>query len=106
MHLVPSCQHSKDPSSQHTTLFNDITDGAFKAHVQHSIGFIKNQILDSVQTNFASLNKVLETTWGSSKNIATLLKFKFLREGFSTTINRTIKTGIKSVMMIAMIFVK
>lgn len=84
--LRPSSREHKSLSIR-SDLANDFSDGRFKTHIKHSIGFIENKISYSLQVDNITFQEINESTRSSNDNIAAITEFLFLVNLRGTTIN-------------------
>ncbi|KAH3662441.1 hypothetical protein OGAPHI_005693 [Ogataea philodendri] len=47
----------------HVTTLDDVSDLDLESHVQHSVGLIENKIFDVFERYFASLQKIVQSSW-------------------------------------------
>ena len=71
----------------HVFLINDSSNLRLETHVEHSVGFVKNEVLDVSKTDLASLNQVDKTTRGSGKKVTSSVEGTHLGANVGTTVN-------------------
>lgn len=71
----------------HVLLFNDLSDLGFETHVEHSIGFIENKVLDVGQRDLASVDQVDKSTGSSSEQVASPFNSSNLCTNVGTTVD-------------------
>lgn len=70
-----------------TDLTDDPSDVFFKAHIEHSVSLIENQISDSSQIGILCLQEIHQSPWSGNKNFNTLSEFLLLVKSRNTAIN-------------------
>lgn len=73
----------------HVLLFNDLSNLRFETHIEHSIGFIENEVLDVGQRDLASVDQIDESTGSSGEQVAS----SFDRSDLSTNVGTTVDDG-------------
>mmetsp|Transcript_144819 Transcript_144819/g.361150 ORF Transcript_144819/g.361150 Transcript_144819/m.361150 type:complete len:259 (-) Transcript_144819:654-1430(-) len=71
---------------RHPVFFNDAANLGLKAHVQHAIGLVKRQVLDILDTDDATSEKVLQAAWSADCNVTTFSESLQLRHSISTAV--------------------
>lgn len=73
--------------ARHVFLINDSSNLRLETHVKHSVGFVKNEVLDVGKTDLASLNQVDKTTRGGGKKVTSSVEGAHLGANVGTTVN-------------------
>jgi hypothetical protein len=73
----------------HVLTFDNLSDLRFEAHVQHSISFIEDQVLDVGQRDLATVDQIDQSTGSGGQKVAT----SFDRSDLSTNVGTTVSDG-------------
>jgi len=73
----------------HVLALDDTTDLRLKTHVQHAISLVKDEVLDVLEGDAASLYEVDETSRSGNKKIASALDLAELGADVGTTVDNT-----------------
>ena len=72
---------------RHVTVLDDVSDLWLETHVQHSVGLIEDKVLDVAEGDLASLEQVVQTTWGGDKEVTASLHLSELETDWGTTVD-------------------
>lgn len=70
-----------------TDLADNFSNLGFETHVEHTIGFVHDEVSHSTKVSFAGLEHIDKTTGSSNNNFNTTLKVTDLRALGSTTVD-------------------
>jgi hypothetical protein len=67
---------------------DNLSDGWYKAHIEHAVGLIQNQELEGSKALLPSANQIEKPSWGSDNQINALLQGPNLRPFTDSSKNR------------------
>jgi len=71
----------------HIFALDDATNLRLETHVQHAIGFIKDEVLDVGETDTTTFDEIYEATWSGTQEITTTLNLAELLIDISTSVD-------------------
>ena len=83
--------HKKGPGKRgsFTLAFHNLANLGLKSHVQHAIGFVKNEVVAELERDHSTLQEINQPARGGDKELATPLKVTNLVVLRSSSINHT-----------------
>lgn len=71
----------------HAGALDDGSDLGLETHIEHSVGLIKDKVLDVLQRDLASVDQIDESTGSSNKEVAASLNVSHLLANVGTTVD-------------------
>lgn len=71
----------------HVDTLDNLSDLRLETHVEHSVGFVKDEVLDVGERDLASVNQVDQSTWSGREQITASVERSDLRADIGTTVD-------------------
>lgn len=71
----------------HVDTLDDLSDLRLETHIQHSVGFVEDEVLDVGERDLASVNQVDQSTWSGGEQITSSVQSSDLRSNVGTTVD-------------------
>ena len=88
--ILGPCRAEHQGLTVWSDLANNLSDLRLETHVQHSVGFVHNEVGDTSQVGLVLLKHVDKTTRSGDHNLDTALKVTDLRTLWRATINGSV----------------
>ena len=90
LNLLGPGGREKECLSVRSDLRDNLSDLGFETHVQHSVGFVHDQVGDSLEVGSTRLEHIDQSTWGGDTDLNTLREISDLRTLGGTTIDGSV----------------